>query len=176
MAALPVLSSDDEEWQTARVLHDRHLDGFSAELDDPDLVFCAAACSTSSASVNDQTDAALLDGQNVTGRGSSSAATADLNHAQSSCHSRQNSQDTGSKSGDQAPWAAAILGAHKMDPGAQYHDMRGKHDRTNVKKTVAWKVTAANHMAKIRNASLLGESHCDSNCAHDRQCMLSAFT
>eukprot|EP00965_Chrysotila_dentata_P127473 4215435-Pleurochrysis_carterae.AAC.1 len=63
-----------------------------------------------------------------------------------------------------------------MDPGAQYHDMRGKHDRTNVQKTVAWKVTAANYMVKIRNASLFGESHCDSNCAHGRQCMLSAFT
>eukprot|EP00965_Chrysotila_dentata_P126437 4179584-Pleurochrysis_carterae.AAC.1 len=68
MAALPVLSSDDEEWQTARVLRDRHLESFPAELDDPHLVPCDAACSTSSASVNDQTDAALLDGQNVPGR------------------------------------------------------------------------------------------------------------
>eukprot|EP00965_Chrysotila_dentata_P185803 6134423-Pleurochrysis_carterae.AAC.1 len=63
-----------------------------------------------------------------------------------------------------------------MDPGAQYLDLRGKHDRTNVQKTVAWEVTAANHMARIRNASLLGESRCFKDCAHGGQCMFSAFT
>eukprot|EP00965_Chrysotila_dentata_P005936 194778-Pleurochrysis_carterae.AAC.1 len=63
-----------------------------------------------------------------------------------------------------------------MDPGAQYQDLRGKHDRTNVQKTVAGEVTAANHMARIRKASLLRESRCSNNCARGGQCMLSAFT
>eukprot|EP00965_Chrysotila_dentata_P023315 772514-Pleurochrysis_carterae.AAC.1 len=63
-----------------------------------------------------------------------------------------------------------------MEHGAQYHDMRGKHDRTNVKKTVSWDAAAAKHMATIHNASLLSASRCDTKCEHHGQCMLSAFT
>eukprot|EP00965_Chrysotila_dentata_P091245 3013097-Pleurochrysis_carterae.AAC.1 len=73
-------------------------------------------------------------------------------------------------------WANAIASAHAMDHGAQYCDMRGKHSRDSTQKTVPWPVTAEAHMAKIRNASLLGEARCSDDCTHQKQCMISAFT
>eukprot|EP00965_Chrysotila_dentata_P018738 623641-Pleurochrysis_carterae.AAC.1 len=48
-------------------------------------------------------------------------------------------------SNTQSSWAQAISSAHDFDPGAQYCDMRGKHDRTNMQKTQDWKTKAANH-------------------------------
>eukprot|EP00965_Chrysotila_dentata_P108258 3575760-Pleurochrysis_carterae.AAC.1 len=69
-----------------------------------------------------------------------------------------------------------ISTAHAFDPGAQYCDMRGKYDRTNAQKTLDWKTTAANHYAKVRSASLLGEQRCGEKCPHHKQCMSSAFT
>eukprot|EP00965_Chrysotila_dentata_P147277 4862570-Pleurochrysis_carterae.AAC.1 len=81
MAALPLLSSDDEEWGTARVLSDRQHppDVFPTELDEADLaLMSAAACSASSASMDGKTGAAHKP----------RTATADFKHAQSSNHSR----------------------------------------------------------------------------------------
>eukprot|EP00965_Chrysotila_dentata_P005937 194778-Pleurochrysis_carterae.AAC.2 len=89
MAALPLLSSYDEEWGTARVLRDRQHppDVFPTELDDADLaLMSAAACGASSVSMDDKTGAAHMP----------RTASADSKHAQSSNHSRVNTPNAGS--------------------------------------------------------------------------------
>eukprot|EP00965_Chrysotila_dentata_P209736 6185479-Pleurochrysis_carterae.AAC.1 len=35
-------------------------------------------------------------------------------------------------------WAEIVASAHVVDPGAQYCDMRGKHNRAGTQKTVPW--------------------------------------
>eukprot|EP00965_Chrysotila_dentata_P222215 6192822-Pleurochrysis_carterae.AAC.1 len=168
MAALPVVSSDDEEWCTAKsLLGDRNKTLENAGLSKKEAAFFGTVVGDSDVDCS-CTEEPVLQAELHSGPASSSSSVSTSTHLPSADAHQRDRQRTS--------WAASIAAAHAIDHGAQYTDLRGKHDRTNTQKVVSWKVAACNHMAIVHNASLLGEARCSDRCAYHKQCMRSAFT
>eukprot|EP00965_Chrysotila_dentata_P237097 6201684-Pleurochrysis_carterae.AAC.1 len=148
MAALPVISSDDEDWKTADVLRARVR--FPTQLNDAELALFAGACGGVSADEQEANDGSPGNGASLNSRRNQCSAFVESEFPRRSDHAgRMKSQNASSSmSCRQSSWADAISAAHKLEQGAQYKDNRGKHDRTNTQKTVAWDMTAANHIEK----------------------------
>eukprot|EP00965_Chrysotila_dentata_P213600 6187721-Pleurochrysis_carterae.AAC.1 len=125
MAALPVVCSDDEEWSTAGVLRNDRPESFPHDLDEADLAICAAA------ELGGASAYASAEGGGSCNGGPSTAEQTEPGDTSCAGSHHMHSQNNSNIPHAQASWGGAIAAAH-VDPGAQYHDLRGKHDRTNT--------------------------------------------
>eukprot|EP00965_Chrysotila_dentata_P255740 6212322-Pleurochrysis_carterae.AAC.3 len=133
MSALPVIFSDVEEWKTADVLRARIR--FPTQLDDADLALFAGPYGGASADEQEANDGSHSNGASLHSRRNQSSAGVESEFSRSSDHGRIKSQNAGSSTSCRlSSWSDAISAAHKLKQGAQYHDNRGKHDRTNTQK------------------------------------------
>eukprot|EP00965_Chrysotila_dentata_P178867 5906688-Pleurochrysis_carterae.AAC.1 len=148
----------DEQWQTAHVLGRGAGGVVNDDLDDIDLALFAAA--TNGASADGENGFDINADEDFARSGTAKSSQPSVRGLWTEIPVRDAGGD--SRIGA-STWAEVVAGAHAMDPGAEHRDMRGKHDRANTQKTVPWSVTGEAHLAKIQNASLLGESRCSSN-------------